>query len=93
MRTYEMTVIYKAAEEEFSKGKELLNSELEKVGASVKSQEDKGVRGLAYLINKEQRGHYYYLEADIDPDKVVLLERAMRLADPVLKFLFVRKED
>jgi small subunit ribosomal protein S6 len=93
MRTYEMTVIFKSTDEEFSKGKELLLSEMEKQGSAIKSQEDKGVRNLAYLIGKEQRGHYYYLEADLDPTKVSTLERALRLADPVLKYLFVRKED
>ncbi len=93
MRTYELTVIFKSAEEEFSKGKALVLSELEKNGGAVKSQEDKGIRELAYLINKERRGHYLFFEAEIDPAKVVTLERAFRLSDSVLKFLFVKKED
>jgi small subunit ribosomal protein S6 len=93
MRTYELTVIFRMTDEEFSKGKEELLAEIGKVGAVVKSQEDKGVRQLAYPVKKEQRGRYLYLEAEIDPAKVIILERAFRLSDSVLKFLFVKKEE
>ncbi|WP_020612317.1 30S ribosomal protein S6 [Sediminispirochaeta bajacaliforniensis] len=92
MRTYELTTIFRMSDEEFSKGKEFVSAELEKAGATIKSQEDKGIREFAYSIKKEKRGRYLYLETELDPTKVIDLERAFLLSDSVLKFLFVKKE-
>ncbi len=93
MRTYEMTVILRIAEEDFTKGKQQLNELLERNGVTVEKLEDQGNRVLAYQINKEEKGHYLYFEVRSDPSVIIQLERALKLMQPVLKFLIVRKDE
>lgn len=50
-------------------------------------------RDLAYPIKKQTRGHYILYYVQIDPLKVVDLDRAFKLTSGILKFLFVRKEE
>ena len=49
-----------------------------------------GMRDLAYLIQKQSRGVYVRLEYTAAPEVVKELERTMKLADDVLRFVSVR---
>ncbi len=51
-----------------------------------------GIRNLAYLINKQDKGHYFYFELKADPAIINGFNNAFKLMNPVLKFLFVNKE-
>lgn len=92
MRTYEFTVIFRADEDLTTKGKELVMSQLNAANAVVKKEDDLGVRVLAYPIRKEEKGRYFYFELEADPAVIAGIERECRLMNPVLKFLFVKKE-
>ncbi|MGI6432499.1 MAG: 30S ribosomal protein S6 [Sphaerochaetaceae bacterium] len=92
MRTYELTVIFDANEEETAKGLELVQAELSSAQAEITKQEDMGVKNLAYLIRKQDKGHYYYFELSVDPASINVMNNAFKLMIPVLKFLFVVKE-
>ncbi len=93
MRTYEMTVIFRAADEDFTKGKQLVDELLQKHGVTVEKEDDKGNRILAYPIKRNDKGHYLYREIKSEPTVIVQLERALKLMQSVLKFLIVRKDD
>lgn len=52
--------------------------------------EEWGLRDLAYLIQKQSRGLYVRVEYTSHPDVVKELERTMKLADEILRFVSVR---
>ncbi len=92
MRTYELTCVFRTTEGQYDAGKTAVKELLDGVGATVKSEEDRGDRELAYEVDKEQRGHYHLYVLDIDPDSIIKVDEALKLKTEVLKFLFVRKE-
>ncbi len=92
MRQYELTIIVGTEEDEATLGKQQVNEQLKKASAKVKKEEDKGVRDLAYTVKKRDKGHYYYYELEIEPENVITLEEELRLLNPLLKHLLVKKE-
>ncbi|MFP4179280.1 MAG: 30S ribosomal protein S6 [Spirochaetaceae bacterium] len=92
MRQYELTIIVGTEEDEATLGKQKVDEQLQKAQVNVKKDEDKGVRDLAYPIKKRQKGHYYYYEFEADPEKTPALEQELRLLNPLLKHLLVKKE-
>ena len=65
---------------------------LETEGGSVKKREYWGLRGLAYRIKKNRKGHYMLLGLDAGPAFVTEMERQLRLNEDVLRFMTVRVE-
>ncbi|MDA8409975.1 MAG: 30S ribosomal protein S6 [Treponema sp.] len=92
MRQYELTVVYPTEEELFRLGKETVGAELAKQGAAELKEEDKGDRPLAYPIKKRDRGHYVLYTMNFDPQKVDAAEKAFKLNQHILKYLFIRAE-
>lgn len=58
-----------------------------------KRLEDWGTRKLAYPINKNPRGRYYYLRFDGDSALIAELERRLRLDDKVIRYQSVKLEE
>lgn len=92
MRQYELTVVYPTEDELFRLGKEAVGAELAKHGAAELKEEDKGDRPLAYSIKKRERGHYVLYTMNLDPQKVDATEKAFKLNQNILKYLFVKVE-
>ena len=92
MRKYELVALFPSEEELFRQGKEAVVAELSKQGAHDVKEEDMGDRLLAYEIKKRDRGHYVLFTMDFDPQKIVPAERAFKLNQNLLKYLFVRAE-
>ncbi len=65
-------------------------TQLEGDGGSVKKREYWGLRGLAYRIKKNRKGHYMLLGLDAPPASVTEIERQLRLNEDVLRFLTIR---
>jgi small subunit ribosomal protein S6 len=63
---------------------------IEGMGGSDVTVEEWGVRDLAYLIQNQSRGVYVRLEYSSQPEVVKELERTMKLADEILRFVSVR---
>lgn len=59
-------------------------------GGAVKKKEYWGLRGLAYRIKKNRKGHYVLLNIDAPSATMQEMERQMRLHEDVLRFLTVR---
>ncbi len=59
-------------------------------GGSVKKREYWGLRGLAYRIKKNRKGHYMLLGLDASPATVVEMERQLGLNEDILRYLTVR---
>lgn len=61
-------------------------------GGSVTKKEFWGLRGLAFRIRKNRKGHFVLMNLDCPPAAVVELERNMRINEDVLRYLTVRVE-
>ena len=92
MRKYEFTVIFRPEEDAFSRGKEIVKTELNAQKAVITKEEDMGIRDLAYDIQKQSRGHYVYFEMDLDPSTIIHMDKIFRIKTEILKYLFVRQE-
>jgi small subunit ribosomal protein S6 len=62
---------------------------LEKQGAEVLRIDDWGVRKLAYPIKKKDRGHYFFLLANMNEESVAVVDKFYRTMDLILRHLFV----
>lgn len=91
MRDYEFTVIFDANEDVTAKGMEIVSNAFAAAGVEVTKQEDMGVRNLAYMIKKQDKGHYVYFEIKADPASVNKMSGEFLLEAPFLKFLFVAR--
>jgi len=62
-------------------------------GGQVQKTEYWGVRGLAYRIKKNRKGHYVLMNIDAQSDSVLELERQMRLHEDVLRYMTIRVDE
>lgn len=91
MREYEAIFVFRPEEELYKQGLELIKAEFNRVNAKIVKEEDIGARDLAYMVKKETRGHYHLFETEMDPLTINDFSKAVKLMDPVLKHLFVKK--
>jgi small subunit ribosomal protein S6 len=94
-RIYEELFIVKpdVPEEELDQFVEQLTAQLKATGANVDKVEKWGKRKLAYRVEKYREGWYVLLQVTAAPDTVKELERRLRVADMVLKFITVRIDE
>src|SRR5690348_2840103 len=91
-RIYEELFIAKpdAPDEEVDQFVEQLRTHLTGAGATVDKIEKWGKRRLAYKVDKYREGAYILFQFSAGPETVKELERRLRVADLVIKFLTVR---
>ena len=89
---YEFTVIFDADEEKMKEGLALVEETFKNNGVEITKQDDMGVKTLAYLINKQEKGHYVYFEIKADGASVQSMSRTFQLSTLILKFLFINPE-
>lgn len=63
---------------------------IEDGGGKIVKSESWGLRGLAYKIKKNRKGHYVLLNIDAPSDAVLEMERQMRLNEDILRYLTIR---
>jgi small subunit ribosomal protein S6 len=95
MRVYEELFIVKpdATEEEVDSIIEQMKGVVAHAGGSVNKVDKWGKRKLAYRVGKYREGEYVLMEFQSGPETVRELERRMRVADLVIKFLTVRIDE
>jgi small subunit ribosomal protein S6 len=93
MRQYELTAIVGTENDETEMGKQGIDEKIKKVQAKVLTEEDLKIRDLAYTVKKRNKGHYYYWELELEPQQVQDLDEELRLLNPVLKHLLIKKDD
>jgi len=69
-----------------------LKTIVEGEGGKVEKQEYWGLRGLAYRIKKNRKGHYVLLNINAPAKAVIELERQLKINEDVLRFLTVKVE-
>ena len=95
MRIYEELFIVQpgAPDEEVDPFIDQLKNVITKAGGTVDKAEKWGMRKLAYRVVKYDEGQYILLQFTAKPETVKELERRLRVADIVLKFLTVRIDE
>src|SRR3569833_493526 len=66
-----------------------LKTIVEGEGGKVEKQEYWGLRGLAYRIKKNRKGHYVLLNVNAPSKAVVELERQLKINEDVLRYITV----
>jgi small subunit ribosomal protein S6 len=69
-----------------------LKTIVEGEGGKVEKQEYWGLRGLAYRIKKNRKGHYSLLAIDAPAAAVKEMERQLGINEDVLRYLTLRVE-
>jgi len=64
--------------------------QLEAEGGALKKREYWGLRGLAYRIKKNRKGHYMLLGLDAKPVFITEMERQLGLNEDVLRYMTIR---
>jgi small subunit ribosomal protein S6 len=95
MRVYEELFIVRpnATEEEITPLVDQLTDLIAKNGGKVEAVEKWGVRKLAFRVKKQAEGYYILIKFEAGATLVKELERRLRLADLVLRYLTVRKDE
>jgi small subunit ribosomal protein S6 len=61
-------------------------------GGSVETVDVWGRRRLAYIIRKQREGVYVFVKAQMPPTYTTELERNLRFAEPVMRYLLTTPE-
>jgi small subunit ribosomal protein S6 len=95
MRIYEELFIIRpdATDEEVDPLIEQLKGIVTHSGGTVDKTEKWGVRKLAYRLLKYNEGQYVLLQFTAQPETIREIERRLRVADMVLKFITVRIDE
>ena len=96
MRPYEVMVILEPALEE-SQVQQIINRSTELLtktpGTTVNRVEKWGKRRLAYELNHRTEGYYVLFDVTSEPAPMDELDRALRLADDVIRHKIIRIPD
>ena len=94
-RSYELMFIVRPdlLEEDVDKLIATLQNHATTAGATVLNTEKMGKRRLAYDVKKFQDGQYVLFTLTADGKAIHELERRLRVAEPVLKFITVRTDE
>jgi small subunit ribosomal protein S6 len=94
MPLYESTLITRQdlSRQDITKLTDGLTSIIEQGGGKVVKNEYWGIRGLAYRIRKNRKGHYAMLAIDAPPAAITEMERNMHINEDIIRTLTVRVE-
>ena len=95
MNKYELALVVSAKIEDdartatVEKAKEYVT----RAGGVVSEVEEWGKKKLAYEIQKQKEGFYYFVSFEAESNVPALVEQDVRIMDNVLRFLCVRKDE
>jgi small subunit ribosomal protein S6 len=94
-RSYEVMFIVRPdlADEDMDKLLTTLQGHATNAGATVQNVEKMGKRRLAYDVKKFQDGQYVLFTLNSDGKAIHELERRLRVAEQVIKFITVRTDE
>ncbi len=94
MNSYETVFIFTPvlSDQQMKEAVKKFTDFLEKEGAKIVSQEDWGLRMLAYPIQKKTTGFYQLVEFEAEPHVIKSLEVQLRRDERVMRFLTIRQD-
>jgi small subunit ribosomal protein S6 len=91
-REYELVCVFNVKENHYATGLEAVKKLLGTLNCKIVKEEDMGDRQLAFLINKEDRGHYHLINFSTDEDNFIRLDEQLKLLNQLLRHLVVKVE-
>ncbi|MBO5574018.1 MAG: 30S ribosomal protein S6 [Clostridium sp.] len=94
MNKYELALVLSARleDEERLAALEKVKEQITRFGGEIKDIDEWGKKRLAYEIQKEKEGFYYFIHFDAEPAAPAEVESRIRIMEPVLRFLCVRQD-
>ncbi|MBR4529698.1 MAG: 30S ribosomal protein S6 [Lachnospiraceae bacterium] len=94
MNKYELAVVVNAKIDDEARTAvvDKVKALIERFGGQITEVEDWGKKRLAYEIDKMNEGFYYFFRFEAEPTAPAEIEKRMRIADNVIRYLCVRNE-
>ncbi|MBQ3789985.1 MAG: 30S ribosomal protein S6 [Lachnospiraceae bacterium] len=94
MNKYELAVVVNAKIDDEARNAvvDKVKALIERFGGQITEVDDWGKKRLAYEIDKMNEGFYYFIRFDAEPTAPAEIEKRMRIADNVIRYLCVRNE-
>ena len=95
MNKYELALVVSARLDDESRAAvvEKAKGYIERTGAVIGETDDWGKKRLAYEIQKETDGFYYFIPFEAESSAPAEIERRARIMDNVLRYLIVRQDE
>ena len=95
MKNYELSLVFIStlSEEEKVANLEKVKELIARFGGEVTNVDDWGKRKLAYEINKQKEGFYYFIQFNAETSSPAELESRLRITETVLRYLIVRLDE
>ena len=95
MTKYELAVIVSAKIEDDARAAAVdkCKALIERFGGQITNVDEWGKKKLAYEIDKQSEGFYYFIHFDAEPTAPADIEQRVRIKDNVLRFLCVRRDE
>lgn len=94
MNKYELAVVVNAKIDDEARAGvvDKVKALIERFGGQITEVEEWGKKRLAYEIDKMNEGFYYFIRFDAESTAPAEIEKRMRIADNVIRYLCVRNE-
>ncbi len=94
MNKYELALVLSAKleDEERLAALEKVKDQITRFGGEIKDIDEWGKKRLAYEIQKEKEGFYYFIHFEAEPAAPAEVESRIRIMAPVLRFLSVKQD-
>lgn len=95
MKNYELALVFipTLSEEEkvaeLEKAKELIT----RFGGEITNVDDWGKRKLAYEIDKQREGFFYFIQFNAETSLPAEIESRLRITETILRYLIVRLDE
>ncbi|WP_026506935.1 30S ribosomal protein S6 [Butyrivibrio sp. MC2013] len=95
MNKYELAVVVSAGvdDEQKTAAVDKCKALIERFGGTVTNVDDWGKKKLAYEIEKQTEGFYYFIHFDAEPTAPAEIEHRVRIVDNVIRYLCVRSDE
>lgn len=88
MNNYEVTVILRTSDTESLK--DTVKKILQKHNVEITLEDPWGVKKLAYQIDNESEGYYYFMNVESPADSIQKIINDFKLNRDILRYLFVK---
>ena len=95
MNKYELALVVSAKIEDDARAAVVAKAQeyVTRAGGAISEVEEWGKKKLAYEVQKQTEGFYYFIHFDAESNVPALVEQDVRIMDNVLRFLCVRKDE
>lgn len=94
-RAYELALVLnpELSDAEIERLVTSLKTTIEKSGGEIIGEDSWGRKETAYKLKGNREAFYLFLDVELDPAKVLMVEQTVRLTDNVLRHLVTLKEE